>query len=126
MRHLAVGLLLLSTAQRVPAQPPARRADTLITAEIRRQLDMLPAATSIYAVHPASGRTVDVRADTPMNTMSTIKIAIMLLAYRDAEAGRIMLDRRVTLGADDFRGGTGLLKRSTPVPRSACVIWSTR
>ena len=114
MRHLAVGLLLLSTAQRVPAQPPARRADTLITAEIRRQLDMLPAATSIYAVHPASGRTVDVRADTPMNTMSTIKIAIMLLAYRDAEAGRIMLDRRVTLGADDFRGGTGLLKRLDP------------
>ena len=27
--------------------------------------------------HPASGRTVDVRADMPMNTMSTIKIAMM-------------------------------------------------
>ena len=35
--------------------------------------------------HPASGRTVYVRADMPMNTMSTIKIAIMLLAYRDAD-----------------------------------------
>jgi len=65
-------------------------------------------------VHPASGRTVDVRGDLPMNTMSTIKIAIMLLAYRGAEAGRLSLDTRVTLSAEDRRGGTGLLRRLDP------------
>ena len=65
-------------------------------------------------MHPASGRTVDVRGDLPMNTMSTIKIAIMLLAYRGAEAGRLSLDTRVTLSAEDRRGGTGLLRRLDP------------
>ena len=113
LRPLGLCLLLL-IASRVSAQTPARRADTLVTAEIRRQLDQLSAATSIYAVHPASGRTVDVRADVPMNTMSTIKIAIMLRAYRDADAGRFNLDERVTLRDDERRGGTGLLKRFAP------------
>ena len=106
--------LLLLLAPRVSAQTPSRRADSLATTEIRRQLDQLTAATSMYAVHPASGRTVDVRADVPMNTMSTIKIAIMLLAYRDADAGRFHLDERVTLRDDERRGGTGLLKRFAP------------
>ena len=114
MRHLAPALLLLLGAQRSAAQQPARLADPLVTAEIRRQLDDLSATTSIFAVHPATGRTVDVRADLPMNTMSTIKIPIMLLAYRDAEAGRLMLDERVTLRDEDMRGGTGLLRRLTP------------
>ena len=96
------------------AQTVARRADSVATAEIRRQLDLLSATSSIYAVHPATGRTVEVRADVPMNTMSTIKIAIMLLAYRDAEAGRFNLDERITLREDDRRGGTGMLKRFAP------------
>jgi beta-lactamase class A len=93
---------------------PTLRADSVATTEIRRQLDALSATTSIYAVHPASGRTVDVRADLSMNTMSTIKIAIMLLAYRDAEAGRLRLDERVTLRKEDMQGGTGLLRRLDP------------
>jgi beta-lactamase class A len=110
-----IALALLCTPRHaLRAQAAARVSDTLATAEIRRQLDLLPANTTVFAVHPASGRTVDVRADVPMNTMSTIKIAIMLLAYRDAEAGRLSLDERVTLKDEDFRGGTGLLKRLSP------------
>lgn len=108
---LVVWCCSAATASTLAAQPASRRPDSLATAEIRRQLDLLPASSSIYAVHPASGRTVDVRGDVPMNTMSTIKIAIMLLAYRDAEAGRLSLDTRVTLTAEEMRGGTGLLKR---------------
>lgn len=95
-------------------QTAPRRADSLATLEIQRQLDLLNASTTAYAVHPASGRTVDVRGDVPMNTMSTIKIPIMLLAYRDADAGRLSLDERVTLRDVDFRGGTGLLRRFDP------------
>ncbi len=101
----------LCIAGSLHAQTVVRRADSVATAEIQRQLDLLSATSSIYAVHPATGRTVAVRADVPMNTMSTIKIAIMLLAYRDAEAGRFNLDERITLREDDRRGGTGLLKR---------------
>ncbi len=114
MRPIVLALLMLLSARTSWAQMAARTADTLITAEIRRQLDLLSATTSISALHLGSGRTVDVRADQPMNTMSTIKIPIMLLAYRDAEAGRLNLDERITLREEDMRGGTGLLKRLTP------------
>ncbi|MEO7361033.1 MAG: serine hydrolase [Gemmatimonadaceae bacterium] len=114
MRPLTTLMLLLVATAPLPAQPPARRTDSVATAEIRRQLDQLSATSSFYAVHAASGRAVDVHADVPMNTMSTIKIAIMLLAYRDAEAGRLNLDERVTLRADDMRGGTGMLRRFAP------------
>lgn len=101
-------------AQSTAGGGATRRADSVATSEIQRQLDLLKATSSIYAVHPATGRTVAVRADVPMNTMSTIKNAIMLLAYRDAEAGRFNLDERITLREDDRRGGTGLLKRFAP------------
>ncbi|MBL8984110.1 MAG: serine hydrolase [Gemmatimonadetes bacterium] len=114
MRRLALALLLLLLARHSSAQAATRTADTLITSEVRRQLDLLSATTSISAVHLGSGRMVEVRADQPMNTMSTIKIPIMLLAYRDAEAGRLNLDERITLREEDMRGGTGLLKRLAP------------
>lgn len=115
-RVLSTSLAIASLwiAGSLQAQTVTRRADSVATAEIQRQLDLLSATSSIYAVHPATGRTVEVRADVPMNTMSTIKIAIMLLAYRDAEAGRFNLDERITLREDDRRGGTGLLKRFAP------------
>ncbi|QJR37908.1 serine hydrolase [Gemmatimonas groenlandica] len=109
-----VAAFALLGAKVLPAQPVARRADSAATVEVQRMLDLLLATSSMYAVHPATGRTVEVRADLPMNTMSTIKIAIMLLAYRDAEAGRLNLEERITLREEDRRGGTGMLKRFSP------------
>jgi beta-lactamase class A len=114
MRPIVLALLVLLSSRNAWAQMAPRTIDTLITAEVRRQLDLLSATTSVAAVHLGSGRMVEVRADVPMNTMSTIKIPIMLLAYRDAEAGRLNLDERVTLREEDMRGGTGLLRRLVP------------
>lgn len=46
----------------------------------------------------------------PVNTVSVIKLPVMVLAYRDAEAGRLKLDGRYTLRAEDMRRGTGVLQ----------------
>jgi beta-lactamase class A len=89
----------------------AQSTDAALQAEVQRLLDALPAQTSLYAEHVPSGRTVAVRADQPMSTMSVIKIPIMLQAYRDAQAGTLSLDERHTIREEDLRGGTGLLKR---------------
>jgi beta-lactamase class A len=45
-----------------------------------------------------------------MNTASVIKIPVMILAYRDAEAGRLNLDERYTIRPEDVRRGSGLLQ----------------
>lgn len=45
-----------------------------------------------------------------MNTASVIKIPVMILAFRDADAGRLNLDERYTIRAQDNRRGTGLLQ----------------
>lgn len=74
------------------------------------QLNALTAKTSIYAKHVPSGKTIELRADVPMNTLSVIKIPVMILAYRDAEAGKLDLAKRYTIRAEDLRRGSGLLQ----------------
>src|SRR5438876_1706090 len=85
-----------------------------LQARVRARLDSLHAASSIYAKQLATGREVEARPDVPVNTVSVIKIPIMVLAYRDAAAGRLNLNERYTLRAEDLRAGTGVLKRFAP------------
>jgi beta-lactamase class A len=80
------------------------------TPTIRARLDSLHAHGTFYAKQLSTGREIDVRADEPMNTASVIKIPVMVLAFRDADAGRLNLDERHTIRAEDVRGGTGLLR----------------
>jgi beta-lactamase class A len=49
-----------------------------------------------------------------MNTLSVIKIPIMVLAFRDAEAGKLDLDQRYTIRPEDRRRGSGLLQTFAP------------
>jgi beta-lactamase class A len=64
----------------------------------------------MYAKDLATGREVAVRADVAMNSVSVIKLPIMVLAYRDADAGRLKLDDRHIIRPEDLRRGTGLLQ----------------
>jgi beta-lactamase class A len=80
----------------------------------RARLDALDARSSLYAKHLPSGREIAVRADLPMNALSVIKIPIMVLAYRDAEAGRLDLDARHRVTPDELRRGSGLLQTFAP------------
>ena len=77
---------------------------------IEAMLNGLDARTSLYAKHLPTGREVAIRADQPSNTLSVIKLAIMVLAFSDAESGRLNLDQRYTLKPADYRRGSGLLR----------------
>jgi len=81
---------------------------------VQARMDAVDAITTLYAEHLPTGRTVEVRADRPMNTLSVIKIPIMILAFRDAESGRLDLNARHTLRPDEMRGGSGLLQTFAP------------
>lgn len=92
-----------------PVSSPAQSSEEL-EATVRARLDSLQAQSSFYAKHLASGREIAIRADVPMNTASVIKIPVMILAFRDAEAGRLDLDQRHPIRPEDLRRGSGLLQ----------------
>ena len=85
-----------------------------LQADIAKQLDGLKARSSIYAKHLPSGKTIEVRADQPMNTLSVIKITVMIQAFRDVEAGTFKLADRYTIRPEDMRRGSGLLQTFDP------------
>jgi CubicO group peptidase (beta-lactamase class C family)/D-alanyl-D-alanine dipeptidase/beta-lactamase class A len=87
----------------------AALADEL-EARVRARLDALDARAALHAKHLPSGREIAIRGDEPMNTLSVIKIPVMVLAYRDAEAGRLDLNERYTIRPEDLRRGSGLLQ----------------
>lgn len=87
---------------------------TALAERVAARLDGLDAISSLHAVHLPSGRTVSVREDRPMNTLSVIKIPVMVLAYRDHAEGRIDLDQRVVVRPEDLRRGSGLVQTFAP------------
>lgn len=115
MRPFAWILVPLALVHCAPG-PPDSRPDVPLSLEGRlaARLEALPAKSSLYAKHLPSGREVAVRADEPMNTLSVIKIPIMVLAFRDAEAGKLDLDERYRVRAGDRRRGSGLIQTFAP------------
>ncbi|HIF56349.1 MAG TPA: serine hydrolase [Gemmatimonadetes bacterium] len=85
-----------------------------LASRIEASLDALSAKTSFYAKHLPSGREIAIRADEPMNALSVIKIPVMVLAYRDADAGTLDLDERYRIQPEDMRRGSGLLQSFAP------------
>jgi beta-lactamase class A len=115
-RVVAIALTLLAVDACAPAKTrspsPAigAAAPATLEATIHARLDSLPAHSTFYAKQLSTGREIAVRADDPMNTASVIKIPVMILAFRDADAGRLNLDERYTIRPEDLRRGTGLLQ----------------
>jgi beta-lactamase class A len=98
---------------RAPEEPRVTAPEDL-EASIREQLDALDARTALYARHLPTGREIAVRADEPMNTLSVIKLTALVLAYRDAEAGRLDMDARHRVGPMELRRGSGILQTFDP------------
>jgi hypothetical protein len=85
-----------------------------LEARVTARLDALDAVSSLYARHLPSGREIAVRADRPMNTLSVIKIPVMVQAFLDDRSGRLDLDARRTVRPEDLRRGSGLLQTFAP------------
>jgi len=107
----AIGLLAACGSPKPGIVAPAAVTTSAnLETTIRARLDSLPAHSSFYAKQLSTGREVAIRADDPVNTASVIKIPVMVLAFRDADAGRLNLDERYTIRPEDLRRGTGLLQ----------------
>ncbi len=107
-------LVLALAACEVRAPHEEATAPETLEASLQKALDALPARSSLYARNLPTDREIAIRADEPMNTLSVIKIPVMVLAMRDAEAGKLDLAERYTIRPEDRRRGSGLLQTFAP------------
>jgi beta-lactamase class A len=68
----------------------------------------------IYIKSLDSGEEIAINADTVMDTMSAIKIPLLVDVYRQVDAGRINPAERIVMKTSDKRFGTGVLRTLEP------------
>ena len=64
---------------------------------------------ALYAKQLRTGETVEIDADTPVNTASVIKLAVLYEAMNQVKSGKLSLDDMLTLRKEDQVGGSGVL-----------------
>lgn len=112
MRYPTLAILIVlaagCAADSAPPSDGATRAG--LDVRVQARLDSLDAIATLWAKHLPTGREIAVRADRPMNTLSVIKIPIMVQAFRDVESGRLSMDDRHEVRPEDLRRGSGLIQ----------------
>jgi beta-lactamase class A len=113
---LAGSLALLSLAAWPQAQAPAAPAPPLqrLRASIERITKSVNANWGIYVKSLESGEEIALDADRQMETMSTIKIPLMVEVLEQIKAGKFKLTDKYTFAAADSQPGTGTIQRLDP------------
>lgn len=108
---------MLALALFVPAMPAAAQTAVAPAASagglgklLAAELARFPSRSGFYAKNLATGEEAAVDPDGHYESASTIKVAIMVLAYRLADQKMLNLDERHEIGAADFRGGSGIFR----------------
>src|SRR5690554_2968272 len=92
------------------AQPATSRLGNLLAAELSR----FPGRAGVYVKHLGTGEEAGVRATDHFESASTIKLGILVLAFRLADDDKLDLDQRHELEAADLRGGSGIFRYADP------------
>ena len=118
MKRIPLSVLVVCLiASRVVAAQPATRP-TSSTSALQRLLDAemarFPGRAGIWVKHLGTGEEASVRGDEAFNSASVIKIPILVLAFQMADKGSLSLAERITINAQDFRGGSGIFRYNDP------------
>ncbi len=92
------------------APPPLQRLRT----SIERTTHSINATWGIYVKSIETGEEIAIDADRQMETMSTIKIPLMIEAFEQIKVGRFKLTDKYTLVQSDIQPGTGTIQRLDP------------
>jgi beta-lactamase class A len=126
----AACLALPLGAQPARPQTPADRADATMQHLMNDLAAHHHGKVSLYAKALRTGQTVAIDPDTPVNTASVIKVAIMLEAMYQVKDGTLSFDDTLTLHKEDQVSGSGvLLLFHTPAPinfETAIVLMITQ
>jgi beta-lactamase class A len=114
-RYVPAALVSVLTAQVALAQPPRPSPTPAPLEKLRSSVERitrsLNATWGIYVKCLETGEELALDADRQMDTMSTIKIPLMIEAFEQIKAGRFKLEDRYTLAKADMLPGTGILQR---------------
>jgi beta-lactamase class A len=101
-----------AAAQQVtaPQQTPLQR----LQASIERTTRSVNATWGIYVKSIDTGEEIALDADRQMETMSTIKIPLMVEAFEQIKARKFALTDTYTYADADTRGGTGIIRSLAP------------
>jgi beta-lactamase class A len=106
------GFVILSAtllAQQAPQTPLER-----IQASIERTTRGVNATWGIHVKSLETGEEIAIDADRQMETMSTIKIPLMVEAFEQIKAGKFALTDKYTFVQADSQPGTGTIQRLDP------------
>ena len=103
------GLLFVTVAATLAAQPVRR-----LEANIERITKSVAADWGVYIKCLETGEEIAINADRQMDTMSVIKIPLMVEAFRQIESGKLKLSDKHTLKEEEKRPGTGILRSLDP------------
>ena len=106
----AIALALIVVPVHAQQQTPLQRLE----ASILRTTRSINATWGIYVKSLESGDEIAIDADRQMETMSTIKIPLMIEAFEQIKAGRFTLTDKYTFAAADSQPGTGTIQRLDP------------
>jgi beta-lactamase class A len=107
---LAIALLLFLTPL-LPAQPAAQPAPLdLLKSKMETIAHGVSADWGIYVKSLDTGEEIAINADAAMDTMSAIKIPLLVDVYRQVDAGKINPTERIAMATADKRFGTGVLR----------------
>ena len=113
-RRLFLSLAILRSSAPILLRAQRVQSSTapldLLRDNIERIARSLNAKWGIYLKCLETGEQISIDADVQMDTMSVIKIPLMVEAFRQIEAGKFKLNDRVTLRNDDKRPGTGVIR----------------
>jgi beta-lactamase class A len=113
MRLLTLTLLVSAAASaQQPQQPPTGLAR--LESNIQRITRSVNATWGIYIKCLETGDEIAINADRQMDTMSVIKIPLMVEAFRQIEAGKFGLSDKITLTEAAKRPGTGVIRSLDP------------
>lgn len=100
--------LLMFTSQ------AAAQASAFLDQIVKDDVDRFPARVGLYVKHLDTGKEIAVRAEEKFNSASVIKIAILAMAFKWVDEGKLDLDERVEISPSDFRGGSGIFRLQDP------------
>jgi beta-lactamase class A len=113
--------LVLSLMVMVPAvlraQAVASKPDDALTKRVQALAAEHHGDIALFAVDLRTHATVELNADTPVQTASVIKLGILYEAMEQVRAGKVHWDDKITLRKEDQVPGSGvLLFFDTPLP----------
>ena len=98
-------LRVLALSQTAPPKPL-----DMLQHNLERISQSISADWGIYVKSLDTGEEIAINADQVMDTMSVIKVPLLVDAYRQIDAGKLNPDDRITMTTADKRFGTGVLR----------------